>query len=569
MVSRSRCWGFVLVVVLVGVISGSLMGVTTASADDGSVVADCAAEMPDDFAPPSGDTSEVIGWVEGYWYDQPLNITVDDGLTQEELERLSARTAARFEAMRCLTLEDPSVIEYVEILSREEFSAEQLTEFEEVGESTRIMDNAMFETMLTIDRQTDSVDIRFQDATDRVAGFYDLIDERIVVISDDTDTLMIDEAILAHELGHAIQDQHFDLIQYDRRTVDRDKGVLGLIEGDVHLVEHEYLGACDREEWIEPCLTEDLGPGTGEDPANWGLYFMEFQPYSDGPSFVDGIRADGGWSAVDERYEDPPTSAHHTIYPDSYTAFDPERLDVPDRSTDGWDRVIIEDPPLADDPVTHQTVGMSGIAGMFAAPALETFGQQEIIPSTAMFNYDVTGVDLFNPHDYDHPETLGWVGDELYTYQHADGSVGTHWELRWTSETDAVPFVEAYEALIDIRGGEPVDGHSSTYEFDAETGYDMAVTVVHDGPKVSIVTAPTVGKLSEIDQELAPDTNATNGANDDTDDGVDDDGETNGIDDGSTDGQTDGDVDTDGSGFGFVVVLTGLVASCIVVWRVK
>ena len=478
--------------------AGAVETTDTSQPDPRPVVAECAADPPADFGEPAGDTSEVVGWVEGYWYDEPLDIDIEDGLTGTELERLSARTAARVEALRCLTVQDG--VPPVDIVPREEFAAQQQSRT--VGNTTRLVSNAKFETTLTIDSETDSIDVRQSDSAERVGGSYNYISEKIVIVTDDPEALRIDESTLAEELGHAIQDQHFDISQYDRATVDRDKGILGLIEGDIGYVVDQYLAACEAGQWAEPCLTEESGAGGGAEIANWGVYFEGIQPYSDGPPFVAGVQAEGGWTAVNSLYENPPTSALHTTYPETFDSVEPRNVTVPDRSTDRWERVVLDRVPGVGGPLASNTLGISTITGMFAAPAHEESTDGSIISRRATLNIDESGrVDSFNPHDFAHPETEGWRGDSLYTYR-GDNDTATLWELVWATPEDAAPFVESYEQLAEIRGGERVEGYAHTYRFDSESDYDMALTLVPDGNRVTVVTAPNVEALTTVDREL-------------------------------------------------------------------
>ena len=505
----------------------------TGQTDTHPVVDQCAAEPPADFADPDGNSSEVVGWVEGYWYDEPVNISIEDGLNGSELDRLSARTAARIEALRCLTVQ--SGLPPVEIIPREEFATDRQSRT--VGETARLLDNAKFEATLTIDSQTDSAEVRQADSAERVGGFYDFISERIVIVTDDPAALRIDESTLAEELGHAIQDQQFDLSSYERPTVDRDKGVLGLIEGDIGLVIDEYLAACEAGEWSEPCLSgESDGGGGGPDIANWGLYFEEIHPYSDGPLFIQQTKEAGGWDAVNALYDNPPTSALHVTYPDTLGAVELTDPTVPDRSTDAWDRIPLGS-TSSGDPLTHDTLGISTITGMFAAPAYEGDTTREILPRSATTNFDDSGfVDQSDPHEFAHPETKGWRGDGFYIYRSEDNEVATVWELVWASPEDAEPFVQGYEQLVDIRGGERVEGYAHTYTFDAETGYDIAVTLVPDGDRVTVVTAPTVDALTDVDQQLELLSEGYDQGTTDSADGGSDEGTTDSADGGSDDG---------------------------------
>jgi len=508
--------GFVIVTlaltaVVVGVAAAPAAGGVASSGDQlsgsHSVVEQCAADPPADFADPDGTTAEVVGWVEGYWYDEPLDITAADGLTESELDRLSARTAARVEALRCLTVQDG--LPPVEIVSREGFADDRQSR--QVGETERLVDNAKFETTLTIGSETDSVDVRQSDTSNRVGGFYNFVSEEIV-------SLTIDESVLAEELGHAIQDQQFDLSSYDRSTVDRDKGILGLIEGDIGFVVDQYLEACDSGAWTEPCVTDQGagGGGGGADIANWALYFEQIQPYSDGPSFIQMIKQQGGWAAVDDLYADPPVTALHTVYPETYGAVEPRDIEVPDRSTDNWERVTLPGVTATGEQLTHDTLGISTIAGMFAAPGSERGTDGAVLQVRSMYNLDSDGqVDQFDPHEYAHPVTEGWRGDSLYTYVGNGGESATLWELAWNTTEDVETFVDSYEQLVEIRGGEPVEGSPHTFRFDEDSAYDMALALVPDGNRVTVVTAPTVEQLTTVDRTLDLPTGSADGGSTD------------------------------------------------------
>ena len=503
-----------------GELSGELPEIDGALASEHDVIQPCAAEPPDDFSDPDGGTDEVIGWVEGYWYNEPLDLVIDDGLDEDELEKLSARTAARFEAMRCITVDDG--LPPVEIMDREQFQENQEQEFAAVGEEERLFDNAKMATLLMVDTETDSIDVRQQDRGDRVGGYYDFIANEIVVISENPDSLLIDEEILAHELGHAIQDQQFNLSQYERPTVDKDKGKLGVIEGDVHLIEHEYLRACEADLWDEPCITQDDAPGAAGEPPSWGLYFKDFQPYSDGPNFVEHIYESGdGWESVNDLYDEMPDSALYTVYPEKFGEVETVDVEVPDESTDEWERITIED-QLTGEELAADTIGVSGITGVFAGPDPRS---ESVLSIQQLVNQDPT-----NPQNYAHDETEGWRGDSLVAYSTDEENKAAVWQLEWASEADAEPFVESYGEALEIHGGEAVDGDGNIYEIGTDT-FEMAAAIEHEGETVTIVTAPTVDDLDDVHQGLGVDTETTDDATD-------------------TEGD---DADADGAGFGVII----------------
>jgi len=572
---RHRTTVLVVAVVLLGCAAVVVPGAdATAATQTDEFIQDCAAEPPDDFDAPS-DGNEVIGWVDGYWYNQPLSINATGGLNESEVEQLSARTAARFEVMRCLPAEEG--VPPVEIKSRDEFASEQEGVFDDIGADLRLAENARLETMLIVGSNENATDVREQNRASTIGGTYNFRTDTITIVSDSPDSLLIDEEILVHEIGHAVQDQQFNLTRYERPTTDIDKGVLSLIEGDVTFIENRYLDACENERWEEPCVSEDFGDGEGggsNEPANWGLYFTQFQPYSDGPSLIQGVFDDGGWDAVNALYDDPPQSAYFSAFPGTYGEVELQDVEVPDRSTDDWERLTFEDEP------DHDTIGVAGISAMFKTPTYESGGTVNIYDPQDILNTNPDGtVDDFNPLNYNQIETEGWRDDKFYTYRNADNETGAVWETAWATPQDAEPFLEAYQQLVDYRNGQRVDGYEYTYTFGEDSAFDMALTIVPDGDRVTIVTAPSVEELTEIHQdiELVEEQQVDNPPDDDpadddpneddqsADDGsADDDGSTgddgaagddgSGGDDGSAgdDGSSEGDgsADDDGSGGG-------------------
>ena len=454
-----------------------------------SVVHECAATPPADYADPTGNTSEVLGWVEGYWYDEPLAVNASDGLNQTELEMISARAAARVEALRCLPARDG--VPPVEILSREQFRENQSSIFE-VSQDRKLADNAALAIRLLSETETDSTEEREQNRGSTVGGTYNFVTDEIVIVSEDPETLRIDEAVLAHEIGHAIQDQHFDLGQYRRDTLDRDKAILGLIEGDVHYVEQQYRRACSNGGWEQGCLTprsdRQSGGGGSAGPANWGLYFQTIQPYNDGPAFIESIYETGdGWASVNDLYDDPPTTAFEVIRPERYPDFEVANVTIPDRSFAAFERYEPAYGP------GYDRIGIAGISAMFVAPTAESDGAVTIYEPQA---FRAQG-DL-RTYQYYQPETAGWRGDRLYTYQ-AGNETGAVWATEWVSPEAWDPFVAAYERLIAFRGGEEVTDR--TYEFDPASGYDIALEIRTDGSRVTVVTAPSVEQLDAVHAE--------------------------------------------------------------------
>lgn len=502
---------------------------------------DAAQEATQPSDEPS--TAGTIGYVEGYWYDDELPIDERDGTTVEndtEFEAVVYRSMARVETIRGLPFQEPVS---VDVVDREQFLDEE--DLVQLPNRDRFLENVRHEATFLVDRDTDVLDVYESIQGDAVAGQYDPVTGEVVVVTEDVENLEIDETILAHELLHALQDQHFDLTSFDRETFDEEAATNGLVEGDATHVEAEYERQCSIE-W--GCLEPEALPPT-PDIAHDGVFLEMAHQYEDGPDYVEHFlnEADGDWTAVDERYQDPPTSATEVIRPGE--THEPTVIDLDDRSNDDWH--VLESGGGA----TADTVGEVGMVAMFADGVLDddpsVLSRDEVLSGT-----------LTQEYEFDHAITEGWAGDELVTYAtEADdpNETGFVWQSEWASSDDAEAFVDGYGQLLALHDGEPVDGHQDTVVIDEE--YPGAYYLEHDAKTVTIVRAPSVDELPAIRDGAAP-------AGDDTLDF-----EMDGAGDGSDDADADG-ADEDGTGgetademlpgFGVTAAAIGIAATVVV-----
>ncbi|NIS35186.1 MAG: hypothetical protein GWN07_31335, partial [Actinobacteria bacterium] len=290
---RWRAGGSLLVAVLV-TLSGLGAPVAAAGAA-GPTAADLEpADRPAFNHSPADPEEDVLGWEAGYWHNESIDVNQSDGLNQTELNITVARAMARVELIRGLEFEQPVP---VQIETRESFVAERANR--STDPDLRRFDNVKFEALFLVGEDTDSIDVQNQNAGSAVLGFYSPSRDAIVVISESGTELQLDELTLAHELVHALQDQHFNLSRYNARTRDGANAESGLIEGDASLVEFRYERRCGAGgAWNGTCLSQSGGGGGGGELANIGTYLVKFQPYSDGPSFVQSLYSAGGWAAV-------------------------------------------------------------------------------------------------------------------------------------------------------------------------------------------------------------------------------------------------------------------------------
>lgn len=144
----------------------------------------------------------------------------------------------------------------------------------------------------------------------RVLAFYDP-DAKEVVIRGGTKYLDVPHrVVLAHELTHVLQDQHFDLNHLQdavRRAPGQSPEALrAVIEGDANRIENKYLSGLSQNDRTDFRTWERSGVqsadrATADVPAV--LSVLQSAPYAFGPLALQVVAADGGNRAVDRVFE--------------------------------------------------------------------------------------------------------------------------------------------------------------------------------------------------------------------------------------------------------------------------
>jgi hypothetical protein len=139
-----------------------------------------------------------------------------------------------------------------------------------------------------------------------VQAFYDPDRREIIVRGHPAGA--VGKVLLAHELTHVLQDQHFGLERLD--WLDRPEAQQtfdALVEGDAMRIAGSYartLSAADRESVVN--ADPEVPPET---PSLGALAFAGL-PYLLGPGVVHALELAGGASGIDAAFRDPPD---HTI----------------------------------------------------------------------------------------------------------------------------------------------------------------------------------------------------------------------------------------------------------------
>jgi len=250
---------------------------------------------------------DVLGWENGYWYDDPIQVDQSDGLSPAEREAYVSRAMARIEVLR--EREFNGTVP-VSVISRDEYG--NLT----AGNSSAdygAWNNQVWEALFVVGEDADVEDELHSTATAATSGGYFFVADEIRIVADDPGDATIDRGTLVHELVHAQQDQYVDLTNetYAAPTQDGQLATDGLIEGEANYVEALYEERCGVE-W--DCVPAPQSGGGGSSDLNLGLFVTIYHPYSDGPPYIDDLVEREGWSAVDAKFASPPNSTEQIIH---------------------------------------------------------------------------------------------------------------------------------------------------------------------------------------------------------------------------------------------------------------
>lgn len=187
-------------------------------------------------------------------------------------------------------------------------------------------------------------DVTIRDAllafqTGQVVGFYNPLDGELVYRADG-DLDVVERVTLAHELTHAIDDQHFDLERIDAITARcRDEAfqaALGAVEGSAQFFAVRVL-------FEFPPVDGDFGDlgGSGGVPDGVPPFIADqlLWPYTAGQAFVTALESRGGIGEVDEALRTFPASTEQIMHPERYPSDRPTTVAVADISEvlgPGW-----------------------------------------------------------------------------------------------------------------------------------------------------------------------------------------------------------------------------------------
>jgi len=169
--------------------------------------------------------------------------------------------------------------------------------------------------------------------TEQVAGYYDPKAQQFYLA--DWIELEGQKPVMAHELTHALQDQHFNLKRFEKwpkGDSDAELAAHALIEGDATLAMTLYMA---KNPLIALAFMRTLG---GQETsaeqfkqAPRAVRESLLFPYEEGSQWVTQIYKRGGWQLVSEAFSKLPQSTEQILHAEKYFAYEsPQKLTLPE-----------------------------------------------------------------------------------------------------------------------------------------------------------------------------------------------------------------------------------------------
>ncbi|HYN84984.1 MAG TPA: hypothetical protein VER32_07015 [Pyrinomonadaceae bacterium] len=257
--------------------------------------------------------------------------------------------------------------------------------------------------------------------TEQVAGYYDPKKQHFYL----AEWIDLDgqKPVMAHELGHALQDQHFNLKRFEdwpKHDSDAELAAHALVEGDATVLMMHYIRRSPLRALAMLKSMATSGPSTEQiDKAPRALRETLVFPYEQGAVWAMHVFERGGWPLISKAYTELPKSTEQIIHPEKYFAKEsPVAVaappDVSSLLGKGW--------KLAD----HDVNGEWG--------------------------YYLILDEFLKAKDESRRAAAGWGGDRyvLYTGPSASDVMVAHASV-WDTEQDAAEFYDAYVKRTALR----------------------------------------------------------------------------------------------------------------------
>lgn len=375
------------------------------------------------------------------------------------VSRLRGLTVRRSVSMGVMTRE--------KILAElEQRLAEEYTEDEIAAES------AVLKRLGLLPRDSDYKRAILELLTDQVAGFYNPSAKRLNIAA--WLPLMLQRPALAHEICHALQDQHFRLKRFTKPAKDdsdRQLARAALVEGDCtglmleYVLEPTGVDLSSISGSMTQMITKVMGSGTPKFQA--APYFLRETltfPYLYGLQFVQRLRTKGTWVAINRVFRRPPETTEQVMHAAKYRKRErPRRIRLTGLKV----------------PLGYEVIKR------------DTLGEFQLRLALRLAVDDQTADDA----------AAGWDGDRLVALRRK-GSMKLPLMVHlssWDSEKDAIEFARAQERVVEKLTVKPAKAGSEAVHVYSDN--EQAVWLVERrGSRVLVLMAVPMDLRVQLQQ---------------------------------------------------------------------
>ena len=291
--------------------------------------------------------------------------------------------------------------------------------------------------------------------TEQVAGYYDPKAQQFYLA--DWIELEGQKPVMAHELTHALQDQHFNLKRFEnwpKGDSDAELAAHALIEGDATLAMTLYMA---KNPLVALAFIRSLGAqelaSEQFKQAPRALRESLLFPYEEGSAWATQLYKRGGWEMVSQAFTKLPQSSEQILHAEKYFAYEaPQKLALPD---------------------------FNGTLGL---------GWKKL-------DYDVNGEwgcylilnEFLNNAEESKQASAGWAGDRFALYETGKpDEVFVAQLTAWDTSQDALEFFSAYARRTAKRYPDGKELKSDDDRFEWQTASSKVVMELR-GSRVAIV----------------------------------------------------------------------------------
>ena len=303
---------------------------------------------------------------------------------------------------------------------------------------------------------------------EQIAGFYDPDRKELFSIKDMPLSGNLQRTILAHELTHVLQDQHFNLKKHldDKNKSDDEKLALqALVEGDATFITQLFYVKTLNIGVLADIISFFILDQTQFRKTPLVLKENLLFPYLKGTEFISFLFQRGGWEQVNTAFQNPPVSSEQIIHPEKFIAGEPPApINLPEFTAgmNGW--LMIE----------KNVIGEFNVFILFKK----------------FLSYPLAKI-----------ASEGWGGD-TFAYLERTAAEKTQnmlvWATAWDTEKDALQFEKIYKKLVAKKAPLIKEINTEIPQTSLYRNASKTIYIERDGLKVLTVEAPDMKTLDFI-----------------------------------------------------------------------